>query len=116
MNVQPIHFVSYSSLNLFHSCPRKFELDRNGPEKPNFENINFTYGHSLGAGIAYLFEHGDLARAKYAAFLAWDMDLYSGFDPIFEPGSGYKEKNSFPQVLEALDKFYGHYLVMASEW
>ena len=114
-NVQPIHFISYSSLNLFHACPRKFELEKMGAEKPDFESINFTFGHSLGAGIASLFEYGDLRRAKLAAFLAWNMALDAEFD-IFEPGSAYKNKNSFPHVLEALDKFWGHYLVLSGEW
>jgi hypothetical protein len=86
-----------------------------GEARPDVENINFAYGHALGAGVQSLFENGDLARAKYAAFLAWNIDLLHDIDP-FTPGSGYANKNCFPHVLEALDKFYGHYLVMASEW
>lgn len=114
-NIQPLHYISYSSLNQFHSCPRKFELDKMGEERPNLESIHFAFGHALGAGIQSLFDNGDISRAKFAAFCAWNMDLFEGHDPLTE-GSAFRNKNTFPHVLEALDKFYGHYLVMSQEW
>lgn len=115
MNRTPIHFVSYSSLNTDHSCPKKFELDKMGPAQPEFENINFAYGHALGAGIQELFTSGNLKQAYYKAFLAWNMDILASGDP-FTQGSFFKQKNSFPWVIEALKKFYGSYLVLKNKW
>lgn len=110
----PIHFVSYSSLNEFHACPRRFDLTKNGEEQPEFENINFCYGHSVGAGVQELFTSGDLNKAILKAFLAWDMDLFH--DIASDQGTSLSKKKTFPAVVEALHKFYGHYLVMSHEW
>jgi hypothetical protein len=113
MNVLPIHFTSYSSLNVFHRCPRNLELDKLGEEQPEFETTVFNYGHALGAGVQELFISGDLDKAKFAAFMAWKMDLCADVD-LFTPGKC--STNSFPHVIESLEKFWGHYLVMNSEW
>lgn len=112
--VLPIHFVSYSSLNLLHSCPRKFELAKLGGEKPGFKTLHFTFGSAVGAGIQELFlSGGDLGKAYLAAFNAWDMDLFEGLDPE-KPLKNHAK--SFPYVIEAIKRFEPEYNVLRGEW
>jgi len=68
--------TSYSLLTNLHKCPRLFELDKlqanseiildSGPA-----NLDFAFGHAVGAGIQTFAATKSLIAAQFAAFLAW---------------------------------------------
>jgi len=72
--------TSYSLLGNLHECPRRFELDKlqanaevplDVDVDPAEVNIDFAFGHAVGAGIqTYAVTHSILA-AQWAAFCAW---------------------------------------------
>lgn len=73
--------LSYSRTSLLHLCPRKFQLKEifgleiAGAEQA--ENINFSFGHALAAGVQHLVAYpGQLERAVVAAVSAWDGSLF----------------------------------------
>jgi hypothetical protein len=115
IKILPVHFVSYSSLNDLHSCPRKFELRKMGEPLPEFKSFDFTYGSSVGAGIQELLVTGDRNKAWLAAFLAWDMDLDAGVkrDEKDRPDNS---KKCFPAALQAIEDFIPHLNVLNAEW
>jgi hypothetical protein len=69
--------TSYSLLSSLHECPRKYELDKlqaNHASKlieDGFINLDFCYGHAVGAGIQTYAATGSLVAATFAAMLAW---------------------------------------------
>lgn len=68
--------TSYSLLTNLHKCPRAFELDK---LQANSEilvdvgppNLDFAFGHAVGAGIQTYAATKSLIAAQFAAFLAW---------------------------------------------
>lgn len=115
MDITPLHFVSFSSLNNLHTCPRKYELIKMGESGVKIKSFDFSYGTALGAGVQELLTSGDIEKAFFKAFLAWDMELLMGIEA--DPDSKKSNhKKSFPNVLEALIKFLPHLNVMGSEW
>lgn len=113
--ILPLHFVSYSSLNLFHSCPRKLELYKMGEPRPEFKSFHFTYGTAVGDAVQELLKTGDMNKAYLKAFTSWDMELLSGI----ESDTDSKKKNhakSFPFVIDALKKFEPHCNITLSEY
>lgn len=69
--------LSYSRLQTFYSCPRKFqfkELNQSG----NFEpNIDTAFGHAFAAGVQELWRSGSIERAYLAAIAAWSIDAFT---------------------------------------
>jgi PD-(D/E)XK nuclease superfamily len=76
--------TSYSKLQNLHECPRRYELNQlraaataevndvfSEDSDPVAANIDFAYGHAVGAGIQTYAATGNLVGAKFAAFLAW---------------------------------------------
>lgn len=70
--------TSYSKLGGLHKCPRFYELEEyeaNNPAavKPaDLEvNLDFAFGHAVGAGIQTYAATNSLVAAQFAAFLAW---------------------------------------------
>lgn len=69
--------TSYSLLSKLHECPRKYELDKLQANHPSSEipteiiNLDFAYGHSVGAGIQTYAATGSVTAAIFAAMLAW---------------------------------------------
>jgi hypothetical protein len=69
--------TSYSLLSKLHECPRKYELDKLQANHPSsetpeeFVNLDFAYGHAVGAGIQTYAATGDVTAAIFAAMLAW---------------------------------------------
>lgn len=73
------NITSYSLLSQLHDCPRKFELEKlqanttvlvdAGPV-----NLDFAFGHAVGAGIQTFAATQSLVSAQLAAFLAWKAD------------------------------------------
>lgn len=106
-----INVTSYSQRQSLHNCPRDFQIYKtptagNGNALPN---VDFIFGHSVGAGIqAYLATRNKNA-ALFASLLAWNTDL--DWNPLPK-----KQKTSWFAVL-AVEKFiYWWELEMANNW
>jgi len=91
-------FLSYSSLQTLHSCPRKFQLQKfKAKQKEDAStNITFAFGHAVGDGVAELLLTKDIDAAIWKAFQSWDV----GFDAINE-----KQQKSLPFAILALEIF-----------
>lgn len=69
--------TSYSLLSKLHECPRKYELDKLQANHPSSAvvsdaiNLDFAYGHAVGAGIQTYAATGSTHAAILAAMLAW---------------------------------------------
>lgn len=69
--------TTYSMLGLLHSCPRKFELEKYKANSPSAEidtgtvNLDFAFGHAVGAGIQTYAATGNLTAALLATWLSW---------------------------------------------
>lgn len=70
--------ISHSIVSGLHACPRKFVLEKISANYKseyliaNEPNIDFVFGHSVGAGIqTFLAFDRNLTYGLYAAFLGW---------------------------------------------
>ena len=101
------NLTTYSTSDIFHSCPRKFAIKKLQAATGKAERVNsptFAFGHAVGAGIATYDQTQDLRQAIWEAIKAWDIDL---FDEERKP----KRKNgkSFWEAIWALyayEQFY----------
>lgn len=104
---------SESSLNLFHSCPLKYELlrGRDLGEVENFSpedmetNPNIAFGKSLGIGFQDLLKHKDLDRAIFkisCSYNFWEDEKKTFEGLIASLQQLYKEfpLNLFDLVIE----------------
>ena len=92
--------LSYSSLLTFHSCPRKFQLQKLQSKRDEIEDvpgsITFAYGHVVGAGVQAILEGKPLQQVIWEAFLEWDVDLLA---------ENTKQNKSFFGAVQALLQF-----------
>lgn len=99
--------ISYSMEGVLNDCAKKFELSKlqadsaEGRRRTN--NVDFAFGHALGAAVAVFDKTQDIRAASWAAFLAWDIDLFAKSEPKGE--NGWDPKKSFPDVIFALEKY-----------
>lgn len=69
--------TTYSLLSLLHICPRKYELEKYKANNPAAEinievvNLDFAFGHAVGAGIQTFAATNNLTAALLACWLAW---------------------------------------------
>ena len=121
--VIPIKLLSHSSIETFHSCPRKFEIYRMNYAPKEKGTIDTAFGHAVGVGVqellisnsdgvqlrdantAYLTEY---QNALWEMFLSWEV-------PIDEVKP--KSKKSFHTACLAVEK-YQHQLLplLTEEW
>ena len=121
--VIPIKLLSHSSIETFHSCPRKFEIYRMNYAPKEKGTIDTAFGHAVGVGVqellisnsdgvqlrdantAYLTEY---QNAIWKMFLSWEV-------PIDEVKP--KSKKSFHAACLAVEK-YQHQLLplLTEEW
>lgn len=102
-----IRQVSYSSLNVFRSCERKYQL-----QKWNIgswqDSVDTVFGKAVGAGIQALWQYnGDLDKAKLAVFQNWAVPLYDSKDTA---------KKNFSYALRALERYVPFYEIMSRDW
>lgn len=76
-----IRNLSYSSMLILHSCPRKFQLYKLGSttaEQPEDKpgSITFAFGHLVGTGIQEILEGKSLSQVLLNAFLNWTPDPF----------------------------------------
>ena len=92
--------LSYSSLLTFHSCPRKFQLDRlQAPvqdDDTNKSSITFAFGHVVGEGIQLAFQNLSEEEIIWRMFLMWDCDILD---------ENPKQNKSFWEAVGAIQKF-----------
>lgn len=92
--------TSYSKLQTLHVCPRKYKLEQLDAAtnlSPRSSNLDFAYGHAVGAGVQEYFKSRDLDSAILQAFIAWDVD-------IFEANYDARKKKSFVHAVLAITK------------
>jgi hypothetical protein len=79
------NLTSNSMQEKLHTCPRYFQIMKlqadNEGEYERESNCHFAFGHAVGAGVATFDQTKDLRKAIWAAFLAWNMDLFAEVIP-----------------------------------
>jgi hypothetical protein len=100
------NLTTYSTADILHSCPRKYQIKKLQAEAGTSDRINsptFAFGHAVGAGVAVYDQTQDMNQATWAAFLAWDIDLFS--EERKAKGAG---KSFFESIwaLYAYEEFY----------
>lgn len=68
--------TSYSLLSELHECPRRFELNKlqansEAPLDTGEVNLDFAFGHAIGAGIQTFAATQSIVAGQFAAFMAW---------------------------------------------
>lgn len=86
--------ISHTSLDLFRTCPRKWQLLRFSQREPN--NIHFIFGHAVGDGIAAIASGVPLDVVIFTEFLKFSVG------PLYEDP---KNKKSWAMAVEALRSF-----------
>jgi PD-(D/E)XK nuclease superfamily len=101
--------TSYSLLLELHSCPRKLQLARHnaGKDSNPLDNIDFAFGHAVGAGVQSLFQTGNLQTALFNSFMAWNIS----FDARIQ-----KSKKSIWEAAIAVEKFLPVIVESLEEW
>lgn len=103
--------TSFSMEQVLHACARKFQLLKLGAatsEESNRENNpTFAFGHAIGAGVACYDQTRDLRKSIFAAFLAWDIDL---FEEQERKSNRPDPKKSFHHAVWALYLYEQFYL------
>ena len=101
---------SYSIQQLMYSCPRKYQLAKMSADciepEPREFNVDFAFGHAVGAGVAEYDKTRDLHKAYWAAFIAWNMDLLAEK----ETQHGRNQKKSFAHAMWALNLYQSFFL------
>lgn len=69
--------LSFSTLDLLHSCERLFQLERLLAGEREAESDHLLFGSAYGIGVASYLEHQDQDRALYEAWLAYWPELDS---------------------------------------
>lgn len=95
--------LSYSILEDFHTCPRKYQIihlnkhstpDLVAQNSYSLGNVDFAYGHCVAAGVQAWFAGLSSNQIFLAMFDAWDIDLTLN-----------QKNKSFVTALQAFDKF-----------
>lgn len=109
--------TSYSLLTNLHKCPRLFELDKlqanseilvdDGPP-----NLDFAFGHAVGAGIQTYAATRSIIAAQFAAFLAWRAP----HDAEKFDARGNSTGKSLAHATNAIEIFANFWEEELSEW
>lgn len=97
-----LNVTSFSQLDVFNRCPRKFQLAKEraafvpGAPDLGLSNVDFAFGHAVGAGIQNFLVTGDLEIALFNCVMAWRCD--------FQAGIPKKKKNIWSAMI-AVEKF-----------
>lgn len=91
--------VSYSSLNVFASCPRKFEFDKFYPKRPRLQEDNYAadVGTSLHAGYQHYLANQDRDAATWA---------FMQHFPVAGEWSQPNDYRSFEAALSTLEEMF----------
>lgn len=95
-----IRQLSYSSLLLLHSCPRKFQLYKH--QSPvvsiydEIQEVTFAFGHIVGEAIQLVLSGVPKRDIVWKMFLGWHADLLA---------ENTKKSKSFWDAMIALERF-----------
>jgi hypothetical protein len=91
--------VSYSSLNVFSSCPRKFEFDKFYPKRPRVWEDNYAadVGTALHAGYQHYLAHQDRDAATLEFMMAF---------PCADEWNQPNDYRSMEAALSTLDEMF----------
>jgi hypothetical protein len=92
------NITSYSKLGSLHACPRKYQLSQYDAVhvQERVPNVDFSFGHAVGAGFQEYFATKDMDKALWQCFLAWDSDL------LIEPAP--RKKKFYPLASLAVQQ------------
>jgi hypothetical protein len=95
------NITSYSKLSNLHACPRKYQLTQFDAidAQERTPNVDFSFGHAVGAGFQELFATGNIDKAIWQCLLAWDADL------LTEPAP--RKKKCYPLASLAVQQAQG---------
>lgn len=99
--------TTFSILSLLHSCPRKYELEKYSAAMPGVDlagdsvNLDFSFGHAVGAGIQTYAATGNLTAALLATWLSWRAP----YDAEKTDKRGNKTGKSLTWACYAVEKF-----------
>lgn len=101
--------TSYSMLSNLHACPRKYQLikARALRGEGGLSNVDFAYGHAVGAGVQAWLMSGDLNAALFNAFMAWRIPFAAGIPK--------KNKTIWDSWL-AVESYVNFHNTVLSEW
>lgn len=93
--------TSYSQLGILHACPREYQLSMHRASRPQYReetlpNIDFCFGHAVGAGVQNYLLTQDLAIAGFNGLMAWRAPLTERHD---------KKKKSAWEAIIAIELF-----------
>lgn len=110
--------ISNSILDGLHACPRYFieekirANDAADTEVERTPNIDFVFGHAVGAGIqTYLAFDRNLTYALYACFLSWRHKFDLGHEDY-----NYKKKKTLEHAVIAVEMFAHWWEANYDEW
>ena len=122
-----LKLLSYSSISLLHSCPRKFELYRLG-QKANVAdmwteldgedavpavamegNVHFDFGSLVGDATQHYLVHGDLEATIFYMFTHWGR-------PLEDEADRGKKGKSFYHAVYAVQKFVQFRQSALAQW
>lgn len=73
-----LNVTSFSQLEVFQRCPRKFQMQKQNAARNTMldfsQNVDFAFGHAVGAGIQNYLITRDIEVACFNAMLAWNAD------------------------------------------
>lgn len=103
--------TSYSQLEVLYRCPRKFQLQKEraafNPGHSQGQNVDFAFGHAVGAGIQHYLMTKNLPQSWLNAMLAWSAD--------WEAEIPKKKKNLWGALI-AVEKFVHVWADSLDEW
>lgn len=105
-----INITSYSQREALHECPRKFQqlkIQREGVGLVELTNLDFIFGHAVGAGAQTYIVTGNKNAAIFACMLSWTTDLNAEIEK--------KDKSCFFAILAVL-KFINFWDQVKGQW
>lgn len=95
-----INVTSHSQRRVLRECGRKFQILKvpatGAGSGLGLVNLDFVFGHSVGAGVQTYLATRNKLQAEFACFLAWNTDL---------DAANEKKGKSSALALLAVDKF-----------
>lgn len=97
--------TTYSQLANFHRCPRRYYLDKQEAlmkvtlhltGEDIQDNVDFAYGHAVGAGAQNFLVHHNMIQAQFACFMGWNAEMTEALE---------KSKKSIWQASYAVERF-----------
>jgi len=109
--VAAINCLSYSTQSTLHTCPRRFLLEKltAANSSDSTDNIDFLFGHAVGAGIQNFLLTRSVDAAIWDAMLSWRGDLL-----IEHPKKG--KNKSIAYAVIAIMKFADAMHDLLQDW